>query len=382
MKKAFTLLMLIICVLSFTCCNAFSNVLSGGESGKNQNENVIKIGIIQPQEGRSAVGGKQEIIGAKYANLKNKKVILADKEYKIELVLKNTASNYTAAKEAAQSLLNEGVCAVIGSYGAEDFEDVYSVFSENGIPVISTSSFSAFESEKSDHIFRLAPSYYEEVKAVEAYMRNMFRVQKVLILCDARSSKSTACSLLFKELFEKNGGSVIVENFDSESVNFNSLLKKLGTKSFNAVYAPVDAMCARSFIESDAENYLAVPVFASHNWRTNEIVSLLSNKNINVYAPSFFSFENDSDICKNMKSWLELDDDLKDMNFSSDVSYVNMLSYAAYNLAVYAVKEANSFSKDDITNALYNISFTFQNNTFSFDKNGNRKDIEITVEKI
>ena len=109
MKKFIALaLALVMCLALVAACGD-----GGSASG-----DTIKIGVFEPVTGENGGGGYQEVIGIRYANSLRNTVTIDGKEYKVELKEVDNKSDKTEAVSAAQTLVSEGVSAVLGSYGS------------------------------------------------------------------------------------------------------------------------------------------------------------------------------------------------------------------------------------------------------------------------
>ena len=125
MKKIISILLASVLVLSCVAVLA-----SCGDSGKDSTDpanptggtavagDTIKVGIFEPATGANAAGGKQEVLGIRYAHSLKNTVTVAGKEYKIELVEVDNQTESTTAPSAAQKLVSDGVSIVLGSYGS------------------------------------------------------------------------------------------------------------------------------------------------------------------------------------------------------------------------------------------------------------------------
>lgn len=78
----------------------------------------MKIGIFEPTSGQNGAGGKKEILGIEYANSIKPTVTINGKEYKVQLITADNASEQSKAPAAAQTLISKGVSVVIGTYGS------------------------------------------------------------------------------------------------------------------------------------------------------------------------------------------------------------------------------------------------------------------------
>ena len=92
-------------------------------------EDTIKIGIFEPMTGATAAGGSMEKEGFDLANELYPDVL----GKKIELVYGDNKSDRAEATLAAQSLVDKGVVAVLGSYGSGLSMAGGEVFAENDV---------------------------------------------------------------------------------------------------------------------------------------------------------------------------------------------------------------------------------------------------------
>ena len=99
-------------------------------------EDTIKIGIFEPMTGATAAGGSMEKEGFDLANELYPDVL----GKKIELVYGDNKSDRAEATLAAQSLVDKGVVAVLGSYGSGLSMAGGEVFAENEIPALTATA--------------------------------------------------------------------------------------------------------------------------------------------------------------------------------------------------------------------------------------------------
>ncbi|MCQ2553552.1 MAG: ABC transporter substrate-binding protein [Clostridia bacterium] len=99
----------------------------------------IYIGVYEPQSGANGAGGKQEVIGAKYANSLKNSITVDGKAYPVELVIVDNESDDTKAVSAASQIVNKGACVSIGSYGSGISIAAADTFYNAGVPAIGVS---------------------------------------------------------------------------------------------------------------------------------------------------------------------------------------------------------------------------------------------------
>ena len=117
-----------------------------GDSGE-----VIKIGVFEPLTGENGGGGSQEADGIKYANQVYPEVL----GKKVELVIVDNKSDKGEATTAATRLVEqEGVVAVIGSYGSGVSIAAGDIFKNAKVPAMGASCTNPMVTEGNDYYFR------------------------------------------------------------------------------------------------------------------------------------------------------------------------------------------------------------------------------------
>lgn len=114
----------------------------------------IVIGVFEPTSGDNAAGGKQEVIGAQYANSLDNKVTIAGEEYTVELYVSDNGSVDEQAVTAASNIVNQHALISLGSYGSGVSIAAADTFAAAGIPAIGVSCTNASVTEGHDFYFR------------------------------------------------------------------------------------------------------------------------------------------------------------------------------------------------------------------------------------
>lgn len=149
MKKMTALLLASVMTVSLAACggNDDDDAASSGpgtqitaaEEDETEATHTIKIGVFEPTTGENSNGGKQEVLGIRYANAIVPTVELNGTVYRIELVEADNQSDKVAAVAAAESLIAEGVAGVIGSYGSGVSNAAGQTFADANVPAIGAS---------------------------------------------------------------------------------------------------------------------------------------------------------------------------------------------------------------------------------------------------
>ncbi|MDE6719212.1 MAG: ABC transporter substrate-binding protein, partial [Treponemataceae bacterium] len=136
-------------IIFATVCAALLASCGGNKSA------VVKIGIYEPASGDNGAGGKQETLGAIFANDTIPAVNIGGKEYKVELVRVDNESSNDKAVTAASELVSKGVSVVLGSYGSGVSIAASDTFAAAGIPAIGITCTNPQVTLGNDHYFRI-----------------------------------------------------------------------------------------------------------------------------------------------------------------------------------------------------------------------------------
>ena len=118
-------------------------------------EKVVTIGVFEPASGDNGAGGKQEVLGMKYAWEVQPTVEVNGEEYKVELKIVDNQSSNDKAATAAADLINAGSAVVLGSYGSGVSIAGSDTFKNAGIPVIGVTCTNPQVTEGNTHYFRI-----------------------------------------------------------------------------------------------------------------------------------------------------------------------------------------------------------------------------------
>ena len=90
----------------------------GGTGEASADSDVVKIGVTMPYTGDMAAGAAIEDEGIKLAYSERPTATINGKEYKVELITADNKGDKVEATNAATSLIDQGVCAILGSYSS------------------------------------------------------------------------------------------------------------------------------------------------------------------------------------------------------------------------------------------------------------------------
>ncbi len=362
MKKvvALVLVLLLACTMLAGC-------------GSNSNEKVIKIGIFEPATGENAGGGKQEVLGIRYAHSKVPTVDIGGETYKIELVEVDNQSDATKAPSAAQQLVSAKASVVLGTYGSACAIAAGPIFAENGITAIGCSCTNPQVTAENDYYFRVC--FLDPFQGT--VMANLALEQgckKVGVLTQAGDDYSVGLGNYFTKAFENAGGSVVQASFQTGETDFSAIVSNFA--DCDAVFAPSSIETGPLIIKQLRAVNEDCMILASDTWENGKVIENAGAAATNVYFSTFFD-ENDEtntmakDFVAGYKAWLNADaKNLANNGGDDTVAAVSALGYDAYMAAIEAIKAAQSTDGTAIRDALKDVTMTGVTGDLSFNEVG------------
>lgn len=362
MKKVIALVM----VLLLAC-----TMLAGCGSGSD--EKVIKIGIFEPGTGENAGGGKQEVLGIRYAHSLVPEVTIGGETYKIELVEVDNQSDPAKAPSAAQQLVSKKVSVVLGTYGSACAIAAGSIFAENKIPAIGCSCTNPQVTEGNDYYFRVC--FLDPFQGT--VMANLALEQgckKVGVLTQAGDDYSVGLGAYFKAAFENAGGTIVEASFQTGETDFSAIVSNFA--DCDAVFAPSSIETGPLIIKQLRAVNKDCLILASDTWENGKVIENAGEAATNVYFSTFFDENDESnslskEFVTGYKAWLNASSDNLNKNGGDDtVAAVSALGYDAYMAAIEAIKAADSTDGTAIRDALKDVEMNGVTGALAFDEKG------------
>ena len=209
---------------------------------------TVKIGIFEPASGENGGGGKQEVLGIRYAHSLVPTVEVGGKTYKVELVEVDNQSDTSKAVTAAQSLVGSGVSVVLGSYGSGVSIAAGEIFREAKVPAIGVSCTNPQVTLGNDYYFRICflDPFQGTVMASFAQSKG---AKKAFVITQLGDDYSTGLGNYFKTAFEAAGGAVVTGEFQTGEVDFNAILANAKNENVDVIFAPSSIATAPLIIQ-------------------------------------------------------------------------------------------------------------------------------------
>ncbi len=340
-------------------------------------DDVIKLGVFEPQTGENGGGGLQELQGARYANEIRPTVTIDGTEYTVVLDEVDNKSDKTEAVTAAQKLVADGVVAVIGSYGSGVSIAAGPTFAEAQIPAVGCSCTNPQVTNGCDYYFRVCflDPFQGSVMAQYAFDSGY---KNVAVIDQLGDDYSTGLANFFIKQFEALGGSIATtQQFQTNQSDFKAILTEVKASGADAIFAPSSITTAPLIIKQARELGIEAPFMAGDTWYNQTIIDNAGAEETEGTVVSTFFDENDdsnaiaTEFVSGYKAWLNEDQKRIDNNGGNDAIVGNSaLCFDTYNVICDAIEAAGSTDGEAVKAALAAIDGDYVTGHITFDAVG------------
>lgn len=375
MKKLLSLVLVLAMVLALgTGCGS-----DGGSKGgdtQTGGDKVVKIGIFEPASGENGAGGKQEVLGIRYAHSLQPTVEINGETYNVELVEVDNQSVTDKAVSAAQSLVSGNVSVVLGSYGSGVSIAGGDVFKSSQVPAIGVSCTNPQVTLGNDYYFRVCFLDPFQGTVMANFAMDELGAKTAYVITQLGDDYSKGLGEYFKQAFEGMEGTVLTAEFQTGETDFNAILTNVMNSDADVIFVPSSIQTAPLVIQQARQMGITMPILAGDTWENESIIKNAGQYATDVYLSTFFD-ENDTanpaaaDFVSGFKAWLNADNQNLTNNGGSDgVAAVSALGFDAYNVAIEALGAAASTAGADVQAALPGVSYTGVTGSITFNENG------------
>ena len=349
----------------------------GGDSGSGSQgdgsgsgapaENVVKIGVFEPQSGDNGAGGKQEILGMQYANSLTPTVEIGGVEYTVELEYADNQSANDKAPSAAQTLVSAGCSVVLGSYGSGVSIAASDTFGDAGVPVIGVTCTNPAITIGNEHYFRICFIDPFQGTVLANFAKDQLSATKAYCLAKQGDDYSMGLRNYFVEAFGEEN--CILETFPEGTSDYSSYVTNAKNSGADVFFAPVSIEAAALILDQAATQDLGMPMLAGDTWDSNVITEAAKgHDNINLYVTTFYQEGGDPEFDAAFKEWLNSDPaNLTNNNGNDMIAAVSVMGYDAYYVALEALKAAGSTDPADVMAALWDVTYDGVTGHIEFD---------------
>lgn len=332
MKKAISILLVILL--------AFPVFLTGckkkGTSAASSNE--IRIGVYEPITGANGAGGSLELEGIKLANEMYPEVL----GKKIKLYVVDNKSDKSEAANAVERLIDEdGVSAIIGSWGSSLSMAGGPVAQKAKVPVVGASCTNPNVTKANDYYFRVCFLDPFQGEVMAKYIYNNIHAKKVAIIQEVSNDYSVGLASYFTQWYKKLTGddnSIAGKplNYNTGDQDFTAQLTAVKSLNPDAIFAPGNFTESALLIKQARQLGITTPIFGGDTWETDEFLKVGGSAVEGAVFSTFFA----ADKPANAESKKYIDAYYK--KYNKEPAAVGALGYDAYLVILNAIKAANS----------------------------------------
>lgn len=366
MKKKFPIFCLVIILIALITVSGCSN-LDVVSNAAAENEDVIKIGVLEPLTGVDSKNGLKEKAGIELANKQYPNVL----GKKIEVIYIDNKSEAKKAASAAEELINEEhIAVVLGSYGNAASLAAGEVFQKAEIPVIGISCTNPLVTIGNDYYFRVCPIDAYQGTVMARYAYNEADLKKVAVIENASQEYSITLSKAFQEAFikltEDESAIVNISSYTSDSQDYESQLLSIKDSGAQAIFAPGHYQDSAEIIKQARALNIDLPFLGGSTWNTPKFIEAGKNAVEGAAFPIFF----DPDIPLTEQTTLFLKA-YRAQDKEKEIADETLLGFDAYLLALDAIERAGSKKGPKIKEALAKTqNFQGASGVMRLDQNG------------
>ena len=320
-------------------------------------ENVVKIGVFEPQSGDNGAGGKQEILGMQYANSLIPTVEIGGETYKVELVYADNASSNDKAPTAAQTLISSGVSIVLGSYGSGVSIAAGDTFSAARVPAVGVTCTNPQVTSDCDVYFRICFLDPFQGTVLANYAKTELGAKKAYCLSKQGDDYSGGLVNYFVQAF--GAENCVQETFPEGTSDYSTYITNAQNQGCDVFFSPVSTEAAAQIIAKASAQSLGMPILAGDTWDSNVILDAAKGTDVEICVTTFYQEGADPAFDSGIKAWIKGDSTALANNGGNDeLAAVTAMGYDAYNFALEAIKAAGSVDPAAVLEALPNVTVT------------------------
>lgn len=346
---------------------------------QSETDPVITIGVIEPQTGRYADKGRDEIKGIELANSIYNNV----DGYKVNLVRVDTQSTVAGTETAIQALIEMKPAAIIGSAGEASSLTIGDYVDDAGIPAITPSGTNPLITQNCEYYFRACLTEYQMGEGLAEYAINMVGSKRLGVVSIKNDTGISALLDGFDSKVEDLAGKrknavILTEELTPTEDEMKAVLKKIKTNSVEVCLVSLGTEdMDRFFTMAEDMGLENVTFLGTKAWGDAAFISMMEkHRNIKVVFPyeSVLTKNNDtSDTYTEEAQRFQIE--YANRYGADDIPTDNAaLAYDSYLLIINAFHNAKSTDGADIRRALMEFDgLKCATGLFTFDANGNVK---------
>jgi len=345
-KSAVLIILLVILSLGFCGCSK-------------DDSSQIKIGVI------AELTGDIPAVGASCKNAAEMAVAeindaggiqLADKKYKIKLIIEDNAGKADQSASSAQKLITQQkVTAIIGPNASRYALPAAEIAETSKVVLITpwaTAPKATLDSRTNaskKYVFRACFIDPFQGGVLAKFTLDELKLKKAAVLYDVASEYNKGIAEIFKDVYEKNGGKIVAfETYTTNDKDFSSQLTKIKQAAPEIIFLPNYYSEVPLQIQQAKRLGITVPFIGADAWGSEELIKLCG-KDCNDY---YFSTHYAADAATQTTKKFIANYKAKYNTTPDDVA---ALTYDSFGLLWQALRTAGKNDRQAVRDALAKI---------------------------
>ncbi len=309
------------------------------------NDNVLKIGFINPMTGELAQYGEAVKRGVDLALEEVNKNKLLKNATTLEIILEDSKGETKTAINSLQKLINvDEVKYVIGDISSTVTLAMLPITEQNNIFLFSPGAASPKLTNAGKLFARNWPSNNEEANSAAEYTFNDLAFSEAIIVY-VNNDWGLGLQENFKNKFTQLGGKIISnEIYEYESKDFKTLILKIKSLNAHCIYLAGNQVEMGNFMKQLRENKIYLTVIANTSFLVEQCLKLAGTAANGVIVPTpAYNSQDTSQVIKNFYNAIK-------NKYNIEPSLAEANGYEAVMLTVEAI---NKVGNDPIKVAEY-----------------------------
>ncbi|MBR2518646.1 MAG: ABC transporter substrate-binding protein [Selenomonadaceae bacterium] len=325
-------------------CSMFTGC--GGSSGDG--------GGDKPAGDEIVIGANFELTGnhAQYGANANNGLKLAIKEVndaggingkKIKIVEADAKSEAAESVNAATKLISDDkVVALVGPAVTANVIAESQVATDNKIPIIAPAATNpdvTVEGGKvKPYVFRSCFIDPQQSEVMAQFARKDLMANKAVLYLDSSSDYSKSLGKIFKEKFEADGGTVVMEEaFLAKDQDFKAALTKIQTANADVIFVPAYYEEVGKIVKQARELGITAAILGTDGWDDSKVVDIAGKDALNNTFFCTHYFEGDAEVQPFIKAY--------QAEYKTDPNVFAALGYDAGKMLISAIEKGGNDSE-------------------------------------
>ena len=281
---------------------------------------------------------------------------LGEKKYPIELIVEDNAGKADQSASSAQKLITQQKVTAIVGPNASRYALPAAEIAESGKTVLitpwSTAPKATLDSKSNasqKYGFRACFIDPFQGGVIAKFTLDNLKLKKTAVLYDVASEYNKGIAEIFKEIYEKNGGTIVAfETYTTNDKDFSSQLTKIKKANPDIIFLPNYYSEVPLQIQQAKRLGISVPFIGSDSWGSEELLNLCGKDCEGYYFSTHYAADSASDATKKFIATYKA-------KYGTTPDDVAALTYDSFGLLTQAIKTAGRNDRQAVRDALAKI---------------------------